>query len=64
VNRSEKFPNVFGGHLVFMKVRPRKDEDSYVYYLGVVKILHLHIGLRSLPLLNSMCKNLPILKAL
>jgi hypothetical protein len=24
VNRSEKFLNVFGGHLIFMKIRPRK----------------------------------------
>jgi hypothetical protein len=39
VNRSEKFPNVFGGHLIFMKIHPSTDEDSYVYYLGVVKNL-------------------------
>jgi hypothetical protein len=47
----EKFPSVFGGHLISMTIPPRKEEPSYNYSLRVGERLGVIIGVRSLPLL-------------
>jgi len=46
-------------HLMAANIPPRKEEGSYTYSLSVGGILCLLIGVRSLPLLRSKCKNPP-----
>jgi hypothetical protein len=50
-------PNTLG----YMNIPLRKEEGSYTYSLRVGRKLCLVIGVRSLPLSRSRCKNLPSL---
>jgi len=54
VQTQDKFPtNVNGGHFILANNTLRNEHGSQAYDLGVGGILHLHLGVRFLVLLNK-----------